>query len=59
MEKIDTISWKIIDKYFQNNNLALVDHHISYDFFTDSLNSNKNIQRFLEYKSYKNKEEYE
>ncbi len=49
MEKIDTISWKIIDKYFQNNNLALVDHHISSynDFFDNNNNSTKNIQQIF------------
>ena len=49
MEKIDTISWKIIDKYFQNNNLALVDHHVSSynDFFNKNDNSTKNIQQIF------------
>ena len=31
-----TISWKIIDKYFEENKLALVSHHIdSYNDFFD------------------------
>ena len=49
MERINTISWKFIDKYFENDHLALINHHISSynDFFTDSLNSNKNIQRIF------------
>ena len=36
---LDTISWKIIDTYFKDNNLALVDHHIeSYnDFFENGI----------------------
>ena len=49
MERINTISWKFIDKYFENDHLALINHHISSynDFFTDSSISNKNIQRIF------------
>ena len=34
---LNTISWKIINKYFDDNNLALINHHIeSYNDFFDS-----------------------
>ena len=34
---LNTISWKIIDKYFEENKLALVDHHIqSYNDFMNN-----------------------
>ena len=37
MENINTISWKLIDRYFKDNDLALVNHHIeSYNSFFDN-----------------------
>ena len=34
---LNTISWKVINKYFEDNDLSLTNHHIeSYDDFFDN-----------------------
>lgn len=45
MENINTISWKLIDTYFENDYLALINHHLeSYnDFFNKSEITNSGI----------------
>ena len=45
MENINTISWKLIDTYFENDYLALINHHLeSYnDFFNKNEITNSGI----------------
>ena len=67
MESLHTCSWKIIDRYFQDNYLALVQHHIkSYnEFFSTSGYSQSSIQQIfnetnpIQIRKEKNGDEYD